>query len=74
MTTIQISVELHDRMRRAARESGLSTVALIEHLLDGRERRARMQAFGAAFRDADAGYWEEFREWDVALAGRTDAD
>ena len=45
---------------------------MIEKLLDGYERRRRMEAFGRAFRGADEEYRDEFREWDVALADGRD--
>ncbi len=46
----------------------MSAAGLIEGLLDGYERRRRMESFGRAFRGASPGYWDEFREWDVALS------
>lgn len=73
-TTIKVSVELRDRINRGARERGVTAAGLIEGLLDGYERRKRMEAFGRAFRDADQDYWDEFRDWDVALSdGQHDA-
>ncbi len=66
-TTIKVSVELRDRINRDARERGLSAAGLIENLLDGYERRRRMEAFGRAVRAADVGYWDELRSWDVTL-------
>ena len=68
MTTIKVSVELRDRINRDAQEQGVSAAGLIEKLLDGYERRRRMEAFGRAFRGADQEYRDEFREWDIALA------
>ncbi|MCI1747067.1 MAG: hypothetical protein LKI24_02525 [Acidipropionibacterium sp.] len=45
-----------------------------EGLLDGYERRRRMEAFGRAMRGADSSYWDEFHERDVALGdGRDDS-
>lgn len=72
MTTIKVPVELRDRINRDARERGVTAASLIEKMLDGHERRVRMHAFGAAFRDADDGYWDEFRQWDVVLADNAD--
>ena len=67
-TTIKVPVELRDRINRDAREHGLTASGLIEHLLDGHERRRRMLAFGAAMRTADGAYWDEhpLAEWDTA--------
>jgi hypothetical protein len=45
----------------------VTAAGLIEKLLDGYERRRRMEAFGRAFRGADQEYRDEFRKWDVAL-------
>lgn len=67
-TTIKVSVELRDRINRDAQEQGVTAAGLIEKLLDGYERRRRMEAFGRAFRSADQDYRDEFREWDVALS------
>ena len=66
MTTIKVPTELRDRINRDARERGISAARFIEGLLDGFERRQRMEAFGRAFRGADSDYWDEFRAWDVA--------
>ncbi|WP_306231734.1 hypothetical protein [Agrococcus beijingensis] len=68
MTTIKVSTELRDRINHDARERGTTAAGLIERLLDGYERRQRMEAFGRALRAADAGYWDEFNDWDVELA------
>ncbi|RFA11498.1 toxin-antitoxin system protein [Subtercola boreus] len=67
-TTIKVSEDLRDRINRDAQERGVSASGFIEKLLDGYERRARMESFGRAFRGADENYWDEFREWDVALS------
>ncbi len=67
-TTIKVSAELRDRINRDARKRGLTAAGLIERLLDAHERRQRMEAFGRAFRGAEATYWDEFRAWDVSLA------
>ena len=66
VTTIKVPSELRDRINKGAREQGLSAASFIERLLDGYERRRRMEAFGSAIREADAAYWDEFRAWDVA--------
>lgn len=66
-TTIKVPEDLRDRINRGAQERGVTAAGLIEGLLDGYERRRRMEAFGRAFRGADEEYWDEFREWDVAL-------
>lgn len=66
-TTIKVPVELRDRINRDAQERGVSAAGLIEGLLDGYERRRRMEAFGLAFRSADESYWDELRDWDVTL-------
>ncbi|USQ80986.1 hypothetical protein NF556_04875 [Ornithinimicrobium faecis] len=66
-TTIKVSAELRDRINRDAQERGVTAAGLIERLLDAHERRQRMEAFGRAFRGADATYWDEFRSWDVTL-------
>lgn len=50
----------------------MTAARLIENLLDGYERRQRMEAFGRAFRGADADYWDEFRRWDTALSADDD--
>ncbi len=73
-TTIKVPVELRDRINRDARERGLTAAGLIEGLLDGYERRRRMEAFGRAVRGADQGYWDEFHQWDVALGDGRDVD
>lgn len=72
-STIKVPVELRDRINRDAREHGLTAAGLIEALLDSYERRRRMEAFGRAFRNADAAYWDEFRSWDVAVEDGPDA-
>ena len=69
-TTIKVSAELRDRINHDAQARGVTAAGLIEGLLDGYERRRRMESFGRAFRDADQGYWDEFRDWDVALGDR----
>ena len=71
-TTIKVPVELRDRINREAQERGLTAAGLVEKLLDGYERRRRMEAFGRAFRCADQDYRDEFREWDVALGDGQD--
>lgn len=72
-TTIKVPEELRDRINHGARERGMTAAGLIEKLLDAHERRQRMEAFGRAFRGADASYWDEFRSWDVTLDdGRPD--
>ena len=43
----------------------MAPAVLIEGLLDGYERRRRMESFGRAFRGAAPAYWDGFREWDV---------
>lgn len=68
VTTIKVSEDLRDRINRDARERGVSAAGFIEKLLDSYERRSRMESFGRAFRCADESYWDEFREWDVALS------
>ena len=73
-TTIKVSVELRDRINRDAQERGVTAAGLIEKLLDGYERRRRMEAFGRAFRGADQEYRDEFREWDVTLADGHDGN
>lgn len=66
-TTIKVPSELRDRINHDAQERGVSAAGFIEGLLDGYERRRRMESFGRAVRGADENYWDEFREWDVAL-------
>ncbi|MCW4457510.1 hypothetical protein [Microbacterium sp. MPKO10] len=66
-TTIKVSAELRDRINADAREKGVTAARLIEKLLDAHERRQRMEAFGRATRGAESEYWDEYREWDVAL-------
>lgn len=66
-TTIKVSEELRDRINRGARERGMTAAGLIEGLLDGYERRRRMESFGRAFRGADEGYWDEYGVWDIAF-------
>ncbi|TXJ03831.1 MAG: toxin-antitoxin system protein [Aeromicrobium sp.] len=73
-TTIKVSTELRDRINRDAQERGLPAAGLIESLLDAYERRRRMEAFGRAFRGADAEYWDEFTSWDLAVDDIRDAD
>ena len=68
MTTIKVTTELRDRINDDARATGVSAAGLIERLLDAYERRRRMDAFGRSFSAADGGYWDEFHEWDIALA------
>ena len=72
MTTIKVPTELRDRINRDAKERGLSAAGLIESLLDAYERRRRMESFGRAFRGADAGYWDEFASWDLAVGALHD--
>ena len=69
-TTIKVSAQLRDRINHDARERGLTAAGLIERLLDGYERRQRMEAFGRAVSNADSDYWDEFRAWDVTLDDR----
>ncbi|MGO3147826.1 MAG: hypothetical protein ACTIJ6_09115 [Leucobacter sp.] len=64
-TTIKVPVQLRDRINRDAQERGLTASGLIEGLLDGYERRQRMEAFGRAFRGAGDEYWDEFQAWDT---------
>lgn len=66
-TTIKVPAELRDRINRDARERGVTAAGLIEGLLDGYERRRRMEAFGRAVRAGGEDYWDEFREWDVSV-------
>lgn len=66
-TTIKVPTDLRDRINRDARARGLTAAGLIEALLDGYERRQRMDAFGRAAQGADASYWDEFQQWDVGL-------
>lgn len=66
-TTIKVPVELRDRINRDARERGVTAAGLLEGLLDARDRRRRMEAFGEAVRNADGEYWDELRSWDVTL-------
>lgn len=66
-TTIKVPAELRDRINREAQERGITAAGFIAGLVDGYERRRRMEAFGRAFRGADRAYWDEFREWDVVL-------
>lgn len=73
-TTIKVSTELRDRINRDARARGMTAAGLIEALLDGYERRQRMEAFGRAVRAADGGYWDEFHAWDVATDDAPGAD
>lgn len=72
MTTIKVSTQLRDRINREARERGLPAAGLIESLLDAYDRRRRMEAFGRAFRGADAEYWDEFASWDLATGALID--
>lgn len=67
MTTIKVPAELRDRINRDAQDRGVTAAGLIERLLDGHERRQRMEAFGRAFRGAGSEYWDELQAWDVAL-------
>lgn len=67
-TTIKVPVELRDRINRVAQERGITAAGFIAGLVDGYERRRRMESFGRAFRGADQDYWDEFRAWDVALS------
>ncbi|RPA12393.1 toxin-antitoxin system protein [Gordonia sp. OPL2] len=71
-TTIKVSVELRDRINRDAEANGVTAAGFIEKLLDGYERRQRMEAFGLAVRGADDLYWDEFSDWDAALASGDD--
>jgi len=73
-STIKVPVELRDRINRDAKERGVSAASLIEGLLDGYERRRRLEAFGHAVRGADQDYWDEFRAWDVTLRDGRDVD
>lgn len=73
-TTITVPVALRDRINEGARSRGVTAAGLIEGLLDGHERRSRMEAFGRAMGDAGEDYWDEFRSWDVTLADDAPAD
>lgn len=73
-TTIKVSNELRDRINRDAQERGVTAAGLIEGLLNGYERRARLEAFGRSIRGADQRYWDEFRDWDVALSDAPDGE
>ena len=73
-TTIKVSAELRDRINRDAQSRGVSAATFIEGLLDGYERRRRMESFGRAVRGASQEYWDEFRLWDVALDDRHDGE
>jgi len=64
-TTIKVSIELRDRINRDAQERGVTAAGLIEGLLDGHDRRTRMESFGRAIRGANQEYWDEFRQWDA---------
>lgn len=66
-TTIKVSEDLRDRINRDAQARGVTAAGLIEGLLDGYERRVRMESFGRSVRGASVDYWDEFREWDTAL-------
>ncbi len=65
--TIRVSDQLRDRINREAHERGLTATGLIEGLLDGYERRKRLESFGRALRGADKAYWDEFALWDIAF-------
>lgn len=71
-TTIKVPVELRDRINREAQDRGVTAAGFIEGLVDGYERRRRVESFGRAFRGADRDYWDEFREWDVTLSDGRD--
>ncbi|GAB93020.1 hypothetical protein [Gordonia rhizosphera] len=71
-TTIKVSVELRDRINRDAEANGVTAAGFIEKLVDGYERRQRMEAFGQAFRSADDDYWDEYRDWDTASSSGDD--
>ena len=64
---IRVSDELRDRINREAQERRLTAAGLIQNLLDGDERRRRMESFGRAFRDADDAYRCELRLWEVTF-------
>ncbi|NKE08559.1 MULTISPECIES: ribbon-helix-helix protein [Kocuria] len=64
-TTIKVSEDLRDRLNRDARARGMTAAGFIESLLDGHDRRRRMEAFGRSFRQAESTYWDEFQAWDV---------
>ena len=74
MTTIKVPTQLRDRINHEAQERGLSAAGLIESLLDEHERQRRMDAFGRAFRAADAEYWDEFAAWDFETRALSDDD
>ena len=71
-TTIKVLTQLRDSINHEARERGLPAVGLIENLLDAYERRRRMDAFGRAFRAADAEYWDELAAWDLGTRALSD--
>ncbi|TQO19235.1 hypothetical protein FB472_0775 [Rhodoglobus vestalii] len=73
-TTIKVPVELRDRINRDAQERGVTAAGLIEGLLDGHERRRRMESFGRAFRGAEQEYWDEFQTWDVLVRDIRDGE
>ncbi|WP_282857138.1 hypothetical protein [Pseudoclavibacter helvolus] len=66
-TTIKVSEQLRDRINRDAKERGMTAAGLIEGLLDGYERRRRMEAFGRVVRGSSDDYWDQLRNWDVEL-------
>ncbi len=45
----------------------MTAAGLIEGLLDGYERRRRMEAFGRVVRGSSDDYWDQLRNWDVEL-------
>lgn len=70
-TTIKVPVALRDRVNRDAAARGLTAAELLTELVEEYERRARLDAFGAAFAradDADDGYASEQKVWETVEA------
>lgn len=68
-TTIKVSTELRDRLRREADRDGLTLGGLLEDLLAERARARRFDDLRASLAASppDADYAAELREWDATL-------
>ncbi|MBN9213338.1 MULTISPECIES: hypothetical protein [unclassified Microbacterium] len=67
-TTIKVSSELRDRLKRQAARDGVTLGVHLEHLADGEDRRRRLEQLKLAIGRTDeatmASYAAETAEWE----------
>jgi predicted DNA-binding ribbon-helix-helix protein len=75
-TTVRVSLETRDRLRRIAERRGLSTPAVLDELSRREEERDELLAWSEDLRamspDAVADYRADFAEWDGTVADGLD--